>query len=183
MLASVASIATEADLVKIPFAYVQVTPGKMEYIKLKAQAKQWHSPWLRARQREQEVLVKIAQIKVRRQDEISALEVHIDQLKKQLAQMQHLVFGRSTERTSKKSDNQQGCSGSDRNSPGIIAAPESAIWVEILIHKYAFGISVNGRIASDDLSQWLPWLIIDARLQELGNHSPPCENGSVTSLS
>ena len=81
MFASVPSTATEADLVKTPFAYVQVTLSKMEYIKLKAQAKQWHSQWLRARQREQEALVKIAQIKVKHQDEISVLEVHIDQLK------------------------------------------------------------------------------------------------------
>ncbi|UYM14760.1 IS66 family transposase [Endozoicomonas euniceicola] len=235
---------------KTPFAYARVTLSKMEYIELKAQANQWHSQWLRARQREREALAQIAQIKVKHQEEISAFQVQIDQLKNQLAQMQHLVFGRSTEKTSKKSGNQQEGSGSGQKSdrkkgqqkgskghgrknvttlpvipedlvipddeqhcthcglpfspfpgtedsdvievevqahvrryrrhryqktcqcsqtPGIITAPEPAklirkgklgvsVWVEILLHKYAFGIPINRqlqdfRMRGLDLSQ------------------------------
>ena len=67
MLSSVLSTTTEADIVKTPFAYARVTLSKMEYIELKAQANQWHSQWLRARQREREALAQIAQIKVKHQ--------------------------------------------------------------------------------------------------------------------
>ena len=116
MLSSVLSTTTEADIVKTPFAYARVTLSKMEYIELKSQVNQWHSQWLRARQREREALAQIAQIKVKHQEEISAFQVQIDQLKNQLAQMQHLVFGRSTEKTSKKSGNQQEGSGSGQKS-------------------------------------------------------------------
>jgi transposase len=234
MLASVPSTVTEADLVKTPFAYAQVTLSKMEYIELKAQAKQWRSQWLRTRQREQEALTKIAQMKAKHQSEINAFQGQIDQLKNQLAEMQHLVFGRSTEKTSKSSGNPQKRSSSDRRkgqqkgekghgrksittlpvipediiipaeqqhcshcglpfdsfpgtedsdvieievqahvrryrrhryqkscqcpqTPGIITAPEPAklirkgklgisVWVEILLHKYAFGIPINRQL-------------------------------------
>ncbi|MCW7553708.1 hypothetical protein NX722_13930 [Endozoicomonas gorgoniicola] len=58
---------------KTPFAYARATLSKMEYIELKAQSNQWHSQWLRTRQREREALAHTAQIKVKHQEEISCI--------------------------------------------------------------------------------------------------------------
>ena len=56
------------------------------------------SQWQRTRAREQEALDRIKQMKVEHTCEIQALQEQINTLKGQLADMKHLVFGRSTEK-------------------------------------------------------------------------------------
>ena len=112
------------DPVKAPFAYAKVTLSKADFIELKAQAKQWRTQWQRTRIREQEALDRIKQMKVEHAREIVTLQEQIDSLKNHLAEAQHLVFGRSTEKraTSQKQEKQRKPSskpkGQQRGSKG-----------------------------------------------------------------
>lgn len=102
---------------KAPFAYALVTLSKADYIELKAQAKQWRSQWQRTRMREQEALDRIKQMKVEHTREIQAFQEQINTLEGQLADMKHLVFGRSTEKhpsTSRGAQNQRAKSPRNR---------------------------------------------------------------------
>ena len=97
------------DPIKVPFAYAKVTLSKTDFIELKAQAKQWRIQWQRTRIREQEALDRIKQMKVEHAREVETLQDQIDTLKNHLAEAQHLVFGRSTEKhaTSQKQEKQR----------------------------------------------------------------------------
>ncbi|MCL6270305.1 hypothetical protein M3P05_10275 [Sansalvadorimonas sp. 2012CJ34-2] len=95
------------DPVKIPFAYAQVILSKVDYIELKAQAKQWRIQWQRTRKRKQEALDQVKQMKVEHSREIVTFQAQIDTLKNQLADVQHLVFGRSSEKKSGSSRKQK----------------------------------------------------------------------------
>ncbi len=83
---------------KAPFAYAHVTLPKVDYIELKAQAKQWRTQWQRTRTREKEALERIKQIKAEHAHELASFQEQIATLKNQLAGMQHRVFGHSTEK-------------------------------------------------------------------------------------
>ena len=109
MLFSDTSHMTEVapDPIKVPFAYAQVTLNKVDYIELKAQAKQWRTQWQRTRKREQEALGQIKRMTIEHSREIAAFQTQVDTLKNQLAEMQHLVFGRSTEKKSTSSRKQE----------------------------------------------------------------------------
>ena len=115
---------TAPDPIKAPFAYAKVILSKADYIELKTQAKQWRTQWQRTRIREQEALDQIKQMKVEHSREIDTLQEQIGTLKNQLAEMQHLVFGRSTEKhtTTQKQEKQRKHSpkpkGQQRGSKG-----------------------------------------------------------------
>ena len=95
------------DPIKVPFAYAQVTLSKLDYIELKAQAKQWRTQWQCTRKREQEALDLIERMKAKHSREMAAFQTQVDTLKNQLAEMQHLVFGCSTEKKPASSQKQE----------------------------------------------------------------------------
>ena len=104
-----------------PFGLALITIPKQDYINLKQQANYWQSQYQRVSAREKEARASakatIDQLKKEHKDSLSHYEAQIKELKSQNAHLQHLLFGRSTEKKSKaKQDNQNQSKNTTRQS-------------------------------------------------------------------
>ena len=81
-----------------PFAKTLVTLSKEEHIELKWQASHYRTQWQRACVREKEALAQIKALKLEHKQAIESMNAQIDDLKNQLTEMKHLLFGRSIEK-------------------------------------------------------------------------------------
>ena len=104
-----------------PFGLALITIPKQDYINLKQEANYWQSQYQRVSAREKEARASakatIDQLKKEHKDSLSHYEAQIKELKSQNAHLQHLLFGRSTEKKSKaKQDNQNQSKNTTRQS-------------------------------------------------------------------
>ena len=86
------------SLPKAPFEQVPVTLSKQEVIDLKWQANHYKALWKRSKQREADALRQVEALKSEYKTTVSRMQAEIDSLKNQLAEMKHLLFGRSNEK-------------------------------------------------------------------------------------
>ena len=92
-----------------PFSLALITIPKQDYINLKQQANYWQSQYQRVSARERDARASarstIDQLKKEHKDSLSHYEAQIKELKSQKAHLQHLLFGRSTEKKNKAKQN------------------------------------------------------------------------------